>query len=100
MAQEPEECSMKNGHYVPWSELRDRRPPLWTCVMWEELERLKGVAICLTHDKALDIVALNGVSRICGIGAETDPYEFSAKIHRDMIKRGVEVAPLTFWEDV
>jgi hypothetical protein len=59
---------------------------------------LKGVLWCTTHDKPLDIVALDGVSRICGIGAERDPYEFVAKLRRGLAGRGVKVKPLTFWE--
>jgi hypothetical protein len=50
---------------------------------------LEGVSICLSHDQNLDIVAIDGVSLICPIGAESDPYEFQAKIVRNMIEHGI-----------
>jgi hypothetical protein len=66
--------------------------------LWEELFELKGVSRCLTHDRSLDIVALDGVSRLCRVGAQRDSYEFLALLSRDMESRGVKVAPLVFCE--
>lgn len=66
--------------------MRDK--PRWTCCRWEELFELEGVSICLSHDRNLDIVAIDGVSLICPVGAESDPHEFQAKIIRGMIERG------------
>lgn len=78
--------------------------PEWTCRPWTELFDLKGVHWCVEHDLPLEIVALDGVSRICRIGAERDSYEFSMQRQRAFVRRGVKVAPrpwaLTIQEDV
>lgn len=62
--------------------------PVWTCCRWEEIFELEGISICLSHDRILDIVAIDGESLICPIGAESDPYEFQAKIVRSLIEQG------------
>jgi hypothetical protein len=84
--------------FVPWDQLQNRHPPQWTCKLWEELFELKGVMECANHDRPLDIVALDGVSRLCRVGAQRDSYEFLALLHRDMESRGAKVAPLVFCE--
>ena len=78
--------------------------PKWLCKPWEALRELKGVYWCTAHDLPLQIVALDGVSLICRIGAERDPYEFSMQNRRMLIRAGSRVRPrpwaMTIEEDI
>lgn len=89
---------MAEDRFVPYSKLTNPRPPQWTCGVWEDLARLKGILWCDSHDKPLTIVALDGSSRLCTNGAERDPYESAAMMRRGLENRGVPVKPLVFWE--
>lgn len=86
------------GVWRAWEDLKYPRPPEWTCELWEDLAELKGVYICAHHGRAMDIVALDRVSRLCRVGAQRDSFEFLAMLNRDMQARGIPTRPLTFWE--
>lgn len=87
------------GRMVPYDELKNPRPPEWTCKLWKELHKLNGTRWCGSHDKPLTIVALDGVSPLCRNGAERDPFEFIAMVQRDMDDRTGRVTIPTFWEE-
>ena len=73
--------------------LWENSTPQWTCEPWDDLYETNGVRWCAEHDLPLQIVALDGVSRICRIGVERDPYEFSMQIRRGLVRRGSPVRP-------
>lgn len=82
---------------VLYSELKNPTPPQWTCEQWDEVYEAYGKRICTQHDRELTIVALDGVSRLCRVGAQRDSYEFLAMIHRDMDIRMGRTTPILFW---